>query len=659
LEWAAGTVQSSVHHRLRLLLALAAASLVIGTLLRAWLWARFGLADGVAATTLPLILAGGLLNDAVVALYLFLPLAAYMAFLPDAWYHSRANRIVLAAGSWLTLFGLVFLAIAEFYFFEEFDARFNLVAFDYLAYPTEVAGDVWTEYPVVRVVLAAAALASAGVWWIRRIANARGATATAAWQRQKPLALHALAALLTIALWSTDTLSLGSNRVANELTQNGLSSFMRAATTNEIDYHANYRSSDPRENLALIALELERRGGRLTHFGDGRLDRAFPARVTGLGRLNVVLVSSESFGAEFSRLYGSERDLTPNFDAYAQKGLWFSNAYASGTRTVRGLEAFTSSIPPIPTVSILRRPGNEHVATWGAVMRSLGYRTSFLYGGYGYFDNMNYFFENNGFDVLDRRSIEDVRFENIWGVSDEDLFDRSLEHLDALHAAGEPFFSIIMTTSNHKPFTFRAGLESFGIPAKGGGRAAGVRYADYALGRFLENAASHDWFDDTIFVVAADHGARVYGVEQIPMKTYEIPLLFYSPKHIRPRRVDALMTQIDIAPTVLGLLGLPYEAPFFGQDALNTPAESRVALFNHNHDVAIYRDGRMVVFGLKKSVHTYHYDPATDRYAPSPPDPALERLGIAYFQTAFELFEQRRYLPSAAPAVPAQVARAH
>jgi len=120
----------------------------------------------------------------------------------------------------------------------------------------------------------------------------------------------------------------------------------------------------------------------------------------------------------------------------------------------------------------------------------------------------------------------------------------------------------------------------------------------------------------------------------------------YSPRHLTPRRVDGLMTQIDIAPTVLGLLGQPYEAPFFGQDALNTPDAGRVALFNHNHNVAIYRDGRLVVFGLNKSVETFSYDPKTDRYAPAPRDPDLERLGVAYFQTAYDLFEGKRYLPS-------------
>lgn len=646
-----------MFHRFRLLLALGAASLLIGALLRAWLSWQFGIPAGVPAASMPAILAGGLLNDAIVALYLLAPLAAYTALLPDRWYRSRINRTVLVTGTWLALFALSFLAIAEYCFFEEFDARFNLVAFDYLAYPTEVVGDVWTEYPVSWAALAAAALASAGLRWIRRRVGDGSERAVTFRQRLKPFALHASLAALALACWPTDILSLASNRVTNELVQNGLSSFMRAATTNEIDYYANYRSADARENLELIGHALERGGGRLTHLAEGRLDRAYAGRADGLGRLNVVLVSSESFGAEFSRLYGSDRDLTPNFDAYAEQGIWFSNAYASGTRTVRGLEAFTSSIPPIPTVSILRRPGNEHIATWGDVMRSFGYRTSFLYGGYGYFDNMNHFFGSNGFETVDRRSIDRVRFENIWGVSDEDLFDHALGHLDALHAAGSPFFTIIMTTSNHKPFTFRPGLGHLGIPPEGGGRAAGVRYADHALGRFLADAKDHAWFDDTVFVVAADHGARVYGAEQIPLKTYEIPLMIYSPAHIRPRRVDSLMTQIDLAPTVLGLLGLPYEAPFFGQDALSTPPEHRVALFNHNHDVAIYRDGRMVVFGLRKSVHTYRYDVAADRYEPAPRDPELERLGIAYFQTAYELFEQRRYQPSGLPQIPATLAR--
>lgn len=654
---APAAVQPGMWNRYKLLFALGIASVAIGFVARALLWWNFSTTAGVAASALPAILAGGLVNDAIVAIYLLTPLALYTALLPDRWYRTPANRRVLAIGSWLWLFALTFLAIIESYFFQEFDARFNLVAFDYLAYPTEVAGDVWAEYPVIRAALASAAAATLGLWWIRRRFGDVSEAPAGRRERWRPFAAHASAVALAAVMWPTDMLSLADNRVANELVQNGISSFMRAAITSEIDFHANYETADPRENLALIARELSRGGGRFTRLAEGRLDRAFPARRDGLGRLNVVLISSESFGAEFSRLYGSRQDLTPNFDEFAQQGIWFPHAYASGTRTVRGLEALTTSIPPIPTVSILRRPGNENIATWGAVMRSLGYHTSFLYGGYGYFDNMNAFYEGNGFEIQDRRDIRSVRFENIWGVADEDLFDHALGHFDRLHGEGKPFFSIVMTTSNHKPFTFRPGLEQYGIPAEGGGRPAGVRYADYALGQFLRAAETHPWFDDTVFVFAADHGARVYGREQIPLKTYEIPLMIYAPKRIRPRRVETLMTQIDVAPTVLGLLGLPYEAPFFGQDVLHTPPDRRLAFFNHNHDVAVYRDGEIVVFGLKKSVQTFRYDAAADRYRPAPPDPELERLGLAYFQTAYELFETRRYLPAPAPTGPARMAR--
>jgi phosphoglycerol transferase MdoB-like AlkP superfamily enzyme len=617
--------------------------LLVGLATRLVLWAKFGTAADVPGTRLPVVLLAGLLNDAVETVYLATPLALYLLLLPDRWYHSRLNRVVLATGFVIAFAGMAFLAIAEYFFFEEFDARFNLVAFDYLVYPTEVFVDIWEAYPVVPGLLASLVLAGIVTWTFRHRLLPQPLPATSLHLRLAPFAMHATLLLAAILWYPTDALSWSSNRVENELLQNGYSSFFRAAETNEIDYHAYYASRDPASNLKLLAGALGAGGGQFTRLEEGRLDRRFPARPGGLGRMNVVVVSSESFGAKFSRLYGSKNDLTPNFDAYAQRGIWFAHTYASGTRTVRGLEALTASIPPIPTVSIVRRPGNEGIATWGRVMRNLGYDTSFLYGGYGYFDNMNAFYAGNGFEVLDREAIDHARFENIWGVADEDLFDLALEHFSELHAQGKPFFSIVMTTSNHKPYTFRTGLEDLGIPQSGGGRKAGVKYADYALGYFLRRAERQPWFDDTIFVVVADHGARVYGKADIPLNSYEIPLMIYAPKHIEPRRVDTLMSQIDVAPTVLGLLGLPYEAPFFGQDVLHAPESSRIALFSHDHDVAIYRAGRIAVLGMDGKVHDFLYDREHESFAPAAPDPSLDALGVAYFQTASELFQAHRY----------------
>jgi phosphoglycerol transferase MdoB-like AlkP superfamily enzyme len=624
-------------------LMLVAVYALLGLLGRVMLWARFGIEADVGPGQLPYVLAAGAVNDLVESLYLFAPFALYILLLPDRWFRTTANRVLLYGGTVITIAGLLYLNAAEFFFFEEFDARFNIVAYDYLAYPTEVFVDIWDAYPVMKVLLAAVTIGAIGTYLLRGRVD-RGVTGIVGLRERLVLFVpYAIVLSLAVAFYPTNVLSWSANRVENELVQNGHSSFFRAARTSDIEYEAYYPSGNQQANLDLLEKQLAVDGMGMTRLAEGRIDRRHAARPDGLGRLNVVVVASESFGAEFSRLHGSKRNWTPNFDAYARKGLWFANTYASGTRTVRGLEAITASFPPIPTVSILRRPGNQKIATWGRVMNQLGYHSSFLYGGYGYFDDMNSFYEGNGFEVLDRKDIANVRFANIWGVSDEDLFDRAIKHYGQEYAKGQPFFSIVMTTSNHKPYTFRPGLEKLGIAPEGGGRKAGVKYADYALGYFLQQAARQPWFDDTLFVVVADHGARVYGKAEIPLASYEIPLMIYAPKKLAPRQVDTLTTQIDIAPTVLGLLGLPYDAPFFGVDVLHASPEHRIALFSHNHDVAIYRDGELMVMRLGKTTQAYRYDRKLGTFTVEPDVQNLLPLGIAYFQTAADLFKSHSY----------------
>jgi phosphoglycerol transferase MdoB-like AlkP superfamily enzyme len=620
---------------------LAAVYVCAGSILRALLWWQFGRVADVSAATLAWIIPVGLINDLVESAYLLLPLSLYIGLMPDRWYRSRPARAVLAFGSAVTLTAMTFLCFIEYYFFQEFDARFNLVAVDYLVYPTEVIGDIRDAYPVGSVLLLAAVSGLTFTWWLRRRLVPPRLPVVRIKRRMSPALAQVAAVGLAFAFFSTDSLTRSDNRVANEIAANGAMSFFRAARTSELPYTAYYATRDSRKNFQVLTSYLARTGGRLTALGDGRLNRRFAADPRGLGKLNVVVVAEESFGAEFSKLYGSEQDLTPNFDRYARQALWFRHMYASGTRTVRGLEAIATSFPPIPSVSILRRPRNEGIATWGSVMRRHGYDASFLYGGYGYFDNMNYFFENNGFSVLDRNDMERVRFENIWGVSDEDLFDRALAYYDERHSTGKAFFSLVMTTSNHKPFTFRDGVP--GVPASGGGRAAGVRYADFALGYFLDEARKRGWFHDTLFVVVADHGARVYGKAEIPLRQYEIPMMFYAPAHLARGMIETLTTQIDIAPTVLGLLGLEYEAPFFGTNVLACAPCERVALFSHNHDVAAFRDGKLAVLGLGKREQVLAYDRALDSYRRVAPDPQLLNLTIAIYQTAYEQFQAHTY----------------
>lgn len=643
--------------RFRPLITLLTWYLAIGLLLRAALWWSFGRAAGVSDIALLGTLVTGIAADTVQALYLAIPLAIVAWLLPDRAFRSRLMRITMLAVSGLVFFGFTFLSAVEYYFFEEFDSRFNLVSVDYLLYPTEVVGDIWGAYPVVTVAAAVALLSIATVAVLRRPLLAGSGASTTLRARTAVFAVYALLLGTAIVAIDKDSFDFSVNRVANEIAANGAGSFFNSLRTSEIDYHAYYATRDPAANLRTLRTALAQGDG---HFLDSHdIDRRFPARSDGLGRLNVVVIASESFGSEFSHAYGGDRDWTPLFDEYSLQGLMFTNMYASGTRTVRGLEAITASIPPIPSTSILHRPGSTGIANWGSVMRQLGYSTSFFYGGYGQFDDMNAFFAGNGFEVADRRAIDwPVRFENIWGVADEDLYDLAMRRFDRLSQGGQPFFAIVMNTSNHKPYTFREGVP--GVKAAGGGRESGVRYADYAQAYLLREAAKHSWFDNTLFVIVADHGARVYGREDIPVKTYRIPMLFYAPKHLAPGRVDTLTTQIDVAPTVLGLLGLPYSAPFFGQDVRHTPPQDRVAFFSHNHDVALYRDGELAILGLKKSVKNVRYDPFTNTYSAVPADAQLDDLAIAYYQTAYEMFRQHRYVPTprALAGTPATVSRA-
>ena len=242
------------------------------------LWARFGTAADVPAIDLPWVLLAGLVNDAVESLYLLTPFMLYLLLVPDRWHRARWNRVLLTVGFALTFAGMAYLAVAEFFFFEEFDARFNLVAFDYLRYPVEVFTDIWQAYPVFKALLATAALAVIMTRLLRPRLMAGLDVPTSLGRRAVPFAVYAVALLAVITWYPTDVLSRSSNRVENEILQNGYSSFFRAARTNEIDYHAYYASSDPKANLKLLADALAADGGKFTRLAEGRLDRSYPAR---------------------------------------------------------------------------------------------------------------------------------------------------------------------------------------------------------------------------------------------------------------------------------------------------------------------------------------------------------------------------------------------
>ncbi len=619
--------------------------LILGAVVRVAIWSVFKTDARISERGLFSSLGVGLLNDAAQLVYIFTPMALLFALVSRRQLTKPLGTTLFALASFIGVASALFISIAEVLFWEEFESRFNLIAVDYLIYPTEVLGNIQESYPLPPI-LAGLVITTLIVWLpLWRIAKRK----LRASLNELPDGRYRLRAagvyttmILPLALFfRSDTLSFSSNRAVNELSENGIATFFRAALSQEIDFHQFYKTLPSPKAFATVRSYYESLGERFSSSDPTSLVRRHEANMSGLGKLNIVILAQESLGAQFVGAYGDTRGLTPFLDSFSRESLMFKNAFATGTRTVRGLEAMAASFPPIPSESIVKRPGCENISTWGGVMRQHGYHTSFLYGGYGAFDNMNHFFGNNGFALSDRLDIPNPRFANIWGVSDEDLYSHAISYFDTLsHDDTKPFFSLIMSTSNHKPFTFREGVP--GVPPSGGGRLAGIRYADFAISEFFRVAKTKPWFAKTIFIVMADHDSRVYGRAYVPVEHYRIPVFVYAPGLISPAVNEKVFSSLDLAPTILGLLGLEYSAPFYGVDVLNDriPA-SRPVMFSHNHNIAWYEDEKLTVLGLQKQVKTFVYkDGKTTEIAR---DDVAGDLLAAHLQTAYELFKAHRY----------------
>jgi len=353
----------------------------------------------------------------------------------------------------------------------------------------------------------------------------------------------------------------------------------------------------------------------------------------------------ESMSAKFMAAFGNRDALTPNLDRLAASGLFFNNFYATGTRTVRGMEAVTLSIPPTPGRSIVKRPHNDNLFSAGFLFRDRGYDTTFFYSGYGYFDNMNAFFGNNGFDIVDRSGLasDEITFANIWGVCDEDIYRRAVKEFDHSAASGRPFFGFIMTTSNHRPYTYPVG--KIDIPPLTG-RAGGVKYADYAIGAFMAEVQKHPWFHNTVFVFVADHCAASAGRNELPLYRYHIPAIIYQPALVQPKTIKTLASQIDLIPTVLGLLHWNYRSKFFGRDILRADFVPR-ALIGNYQKLGYFKNGNLTILNERQQLHQYRIVAekidATIAEEENPIDETSAREAICYYEGASILYKEKLY----------------
>jgi len=577
----------------------------------------------------------GLFFDLIVLLYINTIGSLINLFITDKSLTKRLNRFNSLLQYFVFIFIFVFGAFAEFFFWEEFTSRFNFIAVDYLIYTQEVANNIWQSYPMVWL-WGAMGLITAILFAATYRFYARGLLVKTTF-RQRFLVFGVMAILSGLSLLVNNSMAeLSPNRIKNELSKNGIYSIFSAFRQNTLSYEDFYLTLDTEKVFHNLRTEYDLKSDDPLPPEDFTIQR----KIKDSGRekrLNVVMVVVESLSAEFLGCYGNTLGLTPNLDAIADKSLVFTNLYATGTRTTRGLEAITLSVPPTPGRSVVKRPDNHGLFTLGTVFNEKGYETEFLYGGRGFFDNMNSFFGGNGFKVLDETNFskEEVHFSNAWGVCDGDLFDKTISECDRNDAAGTPFFKLIMTTSNHRPYTYP---DTPGIPSDPH-RANAVKYTDYAIGQLIEKARSKPWFENTVFVIIADHCANSAGRLDIEIAKYHIPLIIYSPAHIQPKVVDTLCSQIDLGPTLLGLLNLNYTSQFYGKDVLRTPPER--AFIGTYQKIGLY-DGQMFYVLLPgKGYEGFLVE--NENEAPVSVNLNQMERTIAFYQTAGYLLEQETH----------------
>jgi phosphoglycerol transferase MdoB-like AlkP superfamily enzyme len=549
--------------------------------------------------------------DLVVLLVWLLPAACYWLLLPKGWHGGRLDLIMTRAGFVYVIFLIGFTAVAEFFFWDEFGARFNFIAVDYLVYTREVIGNIWESYPVAKLVAALLAL-SAGLTWLLRRQVVVLPTQAGIVSRFAVAGMFASMTLVSLEVTTTKWTRESANVYLNELSANGYYALVYAYFRNEIDFRRFYvTADDARVNVNMRRL-LEAPNAHFVKKAadDITRDIVYPGLPS---RKNVILVTIESMSAAFMAQFGNTRGLTPNLDRLSNEGVFFTNLLATGTRTVRGLEAVTLSVPPTPGQSILRRTGNNDLFSIGSVLRDHGYSTTFMYGGDSVFDNMNAFYTANGYRLIDRANFKtsEISFSNAWGVSDEDLFARAIREADSEFASGRLFMFHIMTVSNHRPYTYPvgkiappSGTSALGSEGVEQTRDAAVKYTDYAIGAFIESARKRPWFKDTLFVFVSDHTASVAGKVEVNPKDYHIPALFYSPGFLEPRRIGRLASQMDIAPSILGALQISYRSRFMGADQIRGEPAPR-ALISNYEKVALVRDDEVVLLSPRRDAVQY------------------------------------------------------
>lgn len=458
--------------------------------LAVWQWERV-----LAAMNLPTLLIQGVRADLIMMGMLIAPLALLMPLLANKLTWPLWQKLVVFWGA-LSIAVIVFMEASTPAFIMQYDLRPNRLFVEYLKYPREVFATLWHGFRLPLLLGVVITLITS--WYAAKLIKKWLSSHQIHWPVWKVCLTWPLLVFLLFMMIRSSIGHRPANPASFAITSDAMVNSLILNSAWSV-YFAIYNMQHETEAAEVYGTMSDDQIMTVMHENYPWLNNDSEAPFPTLNKraaslkpdkpLNLVIILEESMGATFVASLGGDRPVTPQLEKLKEHGWWFKQLYATGTRSVRGIEATVSGFLPTPARSVVKLSlSQQNFFTIADLLNQQGYFTEFIYGGESHFDNMASFFMGNGFEsIIDQKDYENPIFEGSWGVSDEDLFAKTHQRISEMHAKNQPYFSLVFTSSNHSPYQFPDDRIELQTPEKQTDLNA-VKYADYALGKFFATA---------------------------------------------------------------------------------------------------------------------------------------------------------------------------